>query len=75
MNIVGVVVNALPKQSKHVEQQLLLMEGVEVHAVNEKGNMVITVESEDSKYAADAVTSMHSLEGVLSAAMVYHNFE
>ncbi len=75
MNIVGVVVNALPKQCQHVEQQLLLMAGVEVHATNEKGNMVVTVEADDSSYVADTITAMHRLEGVLSAAMVYHNFE
>lgn len=75
MNIAGVVVDALPQQNRLVEQQLLALRGVEVHAISEKGRMVVTVEGENRECVADVVTEMHNLKGVLSAAMVYHNFE
>lgn len=75
MNIAGVVVDALPQQNKVVEQQLLTLNGVEVHAISEQGRMVVTVEGENREHVADVVTAMHGLNGVLSAAMVYHNFE
>jgi len=75
MNIAGVVVDALPEQNEGVEKLLLTMEGVEVHATSEQGRMVVTVEGEDQNQVADIVTAMHGLKGVLSAAMVYHNFE
>ncbi len=75
MNIAGVVVDALPNRNDHVERQLVLMDGVEVHAISEQGRMVVTVEGHNQNAVADVVTAMHSLEGVLAAAMVYHNFE
>ena len=75
MNIAGVVVDALPNRNDRVEQQLVSMAGVEVHAISEQGRMVVTVEGVNQNEVADVVTAMHSLDGVLSAAMVYHNFE
>ncbi len=75
MNIAGVVVDALPQQNGLVEQQLLALTGVEVHAISDKGRMVVTVEGDSRESVADVVMAMHHLKGVLSAAMVYHNFE
>ena len=75
MNIAGVMVSALPGQMDEVEAQLLNIPGVEVHAANEAGRMVVTVEGVDERMVSDTVTEMHSLKGVLAAAMVYHSFE
>lgn len=74
MNIAGVIVNALPGASRGVQQRLVLLPGVEVHAVSEQGRMVVTIESANERAVADLVTAMHALEGVLSASMVYHSF-
>ena len=75
MNIAGVVVNALPEKNRMVEKQLVQLPGVEVHAVNELGRMVVTIEGNDERVVADLVSQMHTLEGVLSAAMIYHSFD
>ena len=75
MNIAGVMVSALPGQLANVEACLLDIPGVEVHAVNEAGRMVVTVEGIDERMVSDTVNEMHSLSGVMAAAMVYHSFE
>lgn len=75
MNIAGVMVSALPGHMDAVEAQLLAIPGVEVHAANEEGRMVVTVEGINERMVSDTVSEMHSLSGVLAAAMVYHSFE
>ncbi|MBI3772092.1 MAG: chaperone NapD [Gammaproteobacteria bacterium] len=75
MNIAGVLVNALPGKKQEVEIALLDMPGVEVHIVNEQGRMVVTIEGADERMVSDTLSQMHALNGVLSAAMVYHSFD
>lgn len=74
MNIAGVVVHSRPEECGVVEQRLMQLPGVEVHAISEKGRMVVTVESASEHEVADLVTAMQGFAGVLSAAMVYHSF-
>ncbi|MFC1748674.1 chaperone NapD [Pseudomonadota bacterium] len=75
MSVVGVVVNSAPKKLAKVEQLLLALPGVEVHASNDMGRMVVTVEGDDEKLVSETVMQMHEVDGVLSTAMVYHNSE
>jgi nitrate reductase NapD len=74
MNIAGVVIHARPEKLAGVEAQLLELPGVEVHATAEDGRMVVTVEDEESRMG-DTVMSFHSVDGVLSASLIYHHFE
>lgn len=74
MNISGVLVRAYPDQLKQVSLALTGMAGVEVHANDAKGRLVVTVEQEDASLMADALIGMQSLPGVLSASMIYHRF-
>ena len=74
MNIAGVVIHARPDKLAGVEAQLLELPGVEIHATAEDGRMVVTVEDEESRMG-DTVMSFHSVDGVLSASLIYHHFE
>jgi nitrate reductase NapD len=74
MNIAGVVIHARPEKLAGVEAQLLELPGVEIHATAEDGRMVVTVEDEESRMG-DTVMSFHSVDGVLSASLIYHHFE
>jgi nitrate reductase NapD len=51
------------------------MPGVEVHAATSDGRMIVTTEDWDETTAADKVFAIDRLDGVLSAALVYHFFE
>jgi nitrate reductase NapD len=75
MNISGVVVKTFPANIDAVWQTLAKMEGVEVHAANEDGRMVVTIEKQREGDIADLLVHMQDVPGVLSASMVYHQFE
>jgi nitrate reductase NapD len=74
MNISGVIVHARPERTHEVRAALERLPGVEVHAVTDNGRLVVTVE----EYGASdgrANMELHNIDGVLSAAMIYHHCE
>jgi len=71
MDIASAVVHAAPGRRDEVRLQLERMRGLEIHAETPEGRFVVTVEDTPDGTAADAVMRLHSLEGVLAAAMVY----
>ena len=75
MNISGVLVKAYPENLVTIEKALSTMEGVEVHGNNEDGRIVITVEDESANNISDTLVQIQDVPGVLSAAMIYHQFE
>jgi len=75
MNMCGVLVHALPTRCEAVVQALSRLDGVEVHHTLEGGRIVITVEDTDHALSIDTLTSIHNLDGIISATLVYHQFE
>ena len=75
MNISGVLVKAYPDNLVTIEKALSKMDGVEVHGNNEDGRIVITVEDESANNISDTLVEIQDVPGVLSAAMIYHQFE
>lgn len=75
MSISGLVVRALPDRIEDVRKQLIKLDGVEVHATDDDGRMVITVDVENDYQAADTLMEMQKQEGVLSASLIYNRFE
>jgi nitrate reductase NapD len=74
-NICGVLVQVRPEQQEAMQQQLLSVPGLEIHAANETGKLVITVEADDYQQAADALSQLQAMKGVLSASLIYHHAE
>lgn len=75
MNIAGVIVHSRPEKLEGVKGALELMQGVEIHAETDDGRLVVTVEEDQDKLMAETVMNFHNVEGVLSAAMIYHHCE
>lgn len=75
MNISGVIVRTLPRDIDRVSRALRQLHGVEVHGANQDGRLVVTVEQAGERAIADAMLALQTLPGVLSASMVYHQFE
>ncbi len=75
MNISGVVVRTFPKDIDSVTKTLEQFDGVEVHGANDDGRLVVTVEKQNERGIADLLVHMQDVPGVLSASMVYHQFE
>jgi nitrate reductase NapD len=75
MDISGVRVRTYPGDIDAVTQALSCLQGVEVHGANQDGRMVVTIEGGDAGQAADLLVQMRNVPGVLSASLVYHQFE
>lgn len=75
MNISSVLVNARPDTLAQARENLLALTGVEVHAVTDEGRMIVTIEAESEQALADMFEAVNRQPGVLSASMVYHQYE
>jgi nitrate reductase NapD len=71
VDIASAVVHAMPGRRDEVRAQLERLSGVEIHAETPDGRFVVTAEDSPAGSAADAIMRLHTLDGVLSAAMVY----
>lgn len=75
MNISSAIVHARPGSIDIVQSGLAQLAGVEIHAVSPEGKLIVTIESEDDSSNVATYESIARLDGVLSAAMVYHQTE
>ncbi len=75
MNINGLLVHANPKRISDVAERLATLDGVEVHEMTDDGRFVVTVEDVGGNDPGDAVLEIHRMDGVLSAALVFHHKE
>lgn len=75
MNISSVLVNARPERIDEVRGGLLALDGVEIHAATEEGRMIVTIEDESEQAVISTFQAIHHQPGVLSASMVYHQYE
>ena len=75
MNICGVLVHAMPAVADEVAAALENLPGVELHMRADAGRLIVTIEDTDQTSAVDGLAKIHALPGVVSAALVYHQFE
>jgi periplasmic nitrate reductase NapD len=66
-----VMIHARPDKQQQVEQALLEIKGVELHASSAQGKLVVTVESDDRFHVADTISRFKDIDGVLCASMIY----
>lgn len=71
MNISSVILHVVPERLEQACAVLSEMPGVEIHARNAEGKVVVTVEDSDTNSAADSYVALHGIPGVASVAMVY----
>ncbi|HYG88424.1 MAG TPA: chaperone NapD [Azospirillum sp.] len=74
-NVCGVLVHAVPERLEAARRGLLALPGVEIHHETADGRLVVTVEDADGVQAALTLSKFHGIEGVASAALVYHHCE
>jgi nitrate reductase NapD len=71
MNICGCVVETRERDAQVVGQRLLELPGVELHA-SEGGKLVVTVEDTPQALAADTLSALGEVAGVLNTSLIYH---
>ncbi|MGV6826860.1 MAG: chaperone NapD [bacterium] len=74
-NVCGVVVMTRPENAARVEAELNELEGVEVHARDDRGKLVVTVEGLHSRECANVISDFSNIKGVVSTSLVYHEIE
>ncbi|RLA07283.1 MAG: hypothetical protein DRQ51_06575 [Gammaproteobacteria bacterium] len=68
----GALVHADLKKIDQIKKDILAFEGVEIHAVDENGKIVITIEERGgNKIMANTLISIQDIEGVYSASLIY----
>ncbi|PWB66314.1 MAG: hypothetical protein C3F17_01680 [Bradyrhizobiaceae bacterium] len=75
MNICGVLVHAFPDRVAEVASTLAGMPGVELHGRAEGGRLILTIEDTETTRAVDGLAAIHTLPGIVAAALVYHHTE
>lgn len=75
MNISSIIVYAKPTELSSVRGNLEQIPGVEIHAVTDDGKLVVTIETETDGETANTFDHINTMDGVMSAAMVFHQFE
>lgn len=71
IDICGVLVQTRPERLAEVGQQLAAIPGVEVHAQDPQGRLVVTVESTPGRSTIDTVSGLGVVEGVVATSLVY----
>ncbi|MCL6416072.1 chaperone NapD [Aestuariirhabdus sp. Z084] len=75
-NVSGLVVMCRPLNVDAVSAALNAMTGVEVHASNEQGKLVVTVEEMAGEQTMiDRITLIQNQSGVISASLVYNQID
>ena len=75
MNISSIIVHAKPTELLSVRGNLEQIPGVEIHAVTDDGKLVVTIETDTDGETASTFDRINTMDGVMSAAMVFHQFE
>ena len=71
MTICSLVLQAIPKQLTSVITTLEAIKGVEIHANNEFGKLVVTIDHPERKYCSNVMNDMTHIQGVMSTSLVY----
>ena len=75
MNISSIIVHAKPAELSSVRGNLEQIHGVEIHAATDDGKLVVTIETDTDGETAGTFDRINTMDGVMSAAMVFHQFE
>jgi nitrate reductase NapD len=75
MNVSSLIVNAKDGQALAVQALLTQQAGVEIHAASPEGKLIVTIETDSDRETVAAYERISRTDGVLSAAMVYHQIE
>ncbi len=75
MNVIGVLVHAVPARATAVGAALAAMDGIDVHAVTDDGRLVVTACDVGAMFASDSLMAMNHVDGVITTSLVYHAHE
>lgn len=72
LHIASLVVHTRPETLSELSAWLLQRDGVEIHAQNEQGKLVVVMETDNEQNILDLIDEVAKQPGALNAALVYH---
>lgn len=75
MSISSLVIQTRPENVERIREELVLMDGVDVHTTTEEGNLVVTVDNPDNAKASETFNRFLQMDGVLNTSLIYNYFE
>lgn len=75
MNICGCLVHVSSAAAATARAAMAAMNGIEIHASDDAGRMVVVVEDTPEMRASEIIMALHQIPGVLSVTLNYHHFE
>ncbi|MDR7036009.1 nitrate reductase NapD [Methylobacterium sp. BE186] len=73
-HVSGLVVHVRPERAAGARAALECMPGVEIHA-EAAGKLIVTLETDSDAEIVTSLNAISLLDGVMSAALVFHHFE
>lgn len=74
-HVSSLVVLTQPPLRHRLAEQIAALDGAEIHAVSDEGKLVVTLEGPSQRPIMAAIDTIQGLPGVLSAALIYHQFD
>lgn len=74
-HISSFIVHCLPDRLENILADVKQMNNVEAHAPSPAGKFVALLESEDEHQILSTINRIQSIDGVLTATMVYHEID
>jgi nitrate reductase NapD len=75
LHITSLVLHALPRHLDRVRRGIAAVQGAELHAAGPTGKLVVTLEAPSAKQIMARVAELQSIDGVISAVLVYQHAE
>lgn len=75
VHISSLLVSARPSALDDVEQHLARISIAEVAHIDPQGKIIVTLETEDESAIVQALTDIQLIDGVVSAALVFHQVD
>ena len=73
-HVTSLVCQVWPKHAETIQSQIEAIENVEVHASDDHGKFLITIEGSSQKFLQLKTEAIKTLDGVLTIAPVYHEY-
>lgn len=75
LHVAGLVVHAQPDRIELVRVAIEGIEGAQVHAENEAGKLVVTLEAASDARIVEQLAAINAVAGVVASALVYEHHE
>lgn len=71
MTICSLVVQTAPENVNQLSGDLEKIKGVEVHASNKAGKLIVSIDHPDRTHCSETIMTMSTMDGVLSSSLVF----